>query len=46
MSKGDKQRGNRETKKPKQEKKPAPATANSQADKGPLTLGARKPTKG
>jgi len=46
MSKGDKQRGNRETKKPKQDKKAVSATANSQADKGPLTLGAKKPTKG
>jgi len=47
MSKGDKQRGNRETKKPKQDKKKAPAVAASGSlDRPPLTLGAKKPQKG
>lgn len=46
MSKGDKQRSNRETKKPKQDKKKAPAVANSLSDRPPLTLGAKKPQKG
>ncbi|WP_341210999.1 hypothetical protein [uncultured Limimaricola sp.] len=41
MGKGDNKRGNRETKKPKQEKPKVLATANSGATK-PLTLGEKK----
>lgn len=42
MSKGDKQHGNRETKKPKQEKPKVLATANSNAGKPPLNIGGKK----
>lgn len=42
MSKGDKQRGNREAKKPKQEKPKVLATANSNAGKTPLNVGPKK----
>lgn len=46
MGKGDKTHGNREAKKPKKEKVKVLATANSTGDKGPLTLGSKKPAKG
>ncbi len=42
MSKGDKKQGNREAKKPKQEKPKVLATANSNAGKAPLNIGAKK----
>tara|TARA_R110002096_G_scaffold13853_1_gene48747 strand:+ start:2113 stop:2247 length:135 start_codon:yes stop_codon:yes gene_type:complete len=42
MSKGENRRGNKETKKPKKEKPKVLATANSNAGKGPVTLGAKK----
>jgi hypothetical protein len=42
MGKGDNKRGNKETKKPKQEKPKVLATANSGAAKGPMTLGSKK----
>lgn len=42
MSKGNKTRGNREAKKPKQEKQKAPATANSLAGKPTLVVGGKK----
>ena len=41
MGKGNKQRGNKEAKKPKQEKAKVSATANAGAVK-PLTLGEKK----
>ncbi|WP_411224736.1 hypothetical protein [Marivita sp. S2033] len=41
MGKGDKKRGNKEVKKPKQEKPKVLATANSGAAT-PVTLGAKK----
>lgn len=46
MGKGDNSRGNREAKKPKKETVKVLATANSAGDKGPLTLGSKKPVKG
>jgi len=46
MSKGDKQRSNRETKKPKQDKKKTPpVAATGSLDRPPLTLGAKKPPR-
>jgi hypothetical protein len=45
MGKGDKQRSNRETKKPKQDKAKAPVVANSTAARPPLSLGAKKPPR-
>jgi hypothetical protein len=42
MSKGDKQRGNKEVKKPKREKPKAPATANFMAGKSPLAGAGKK----
>lgn len=42
MSKGDKRHGNKEAKKPKQEKPKVLATANSNAGKAPLNIGGRK----
>lgn len=45
MGKGDKQRSNREIKKPKQDKPKAPVVANSATDRPPLTLGAKKPPR-
>lgn len=42
MSKGDKQRGNKEKKKPKQEKPKVLATANSQAGKSDITVSGKK----
>ena len=42
MSKGDKKQGNREAKKPKQEKPKVLATANSNAGKPPLNIGGKK----
>lgn len=47
MGKGDKQRGNREAKKPKQDKAKAPVVlAGAGADRPTPTLGARKPPRG
>jgi hypothetical protein len=43
MSKGNNRRGNKEVKKPKQEKPKAPATAMAGAAK-PVNLGAKKST--
>ena len=42
MSKGDNKRGNREAKKPKQEKPKVLATANSNAGKSSLNIGGKK----
>jgi hypothetical protein len=42
MSKGDKRRGNRETKKPKKVKEKALATADFNKGKGSLVLGGKK----
>ena len=42
MSKGDKKRGNKETKKPKQEKPKTPATANFLAGKNSLEGAGKK----
>ena len=42
MSKGDKQRGNKEARKPKKEKPKVSATANTVAPGGPVTLGEKK----
>ncbi|KIN71894.1 hypothetical protein [Sulfitobacter guttiformis] len=43
MAKGkNSERGNKETKKPKQEKPKAPATANSLAGKIPLSIAGKK----
>jgi hypothetical protein len=42
MSKGNKTKGNRETKKPKQEKQKVSATANSQAGKPALVVAGKK----
>ncbi len=42
MSKGDKSRSNRETKKPKKVREKVPATANSNAGKDTLNIGAKK----
>ena len=42
MSKGDSKRGNKEAKKPKQEKPKVLATANSNAGKAPLNIGGKK----
>ena len=42
MSKGDKSRGNKEAKKPKQEKQKVLATANSGTNKVPLTVAGKK----
>lgn len=42
MSKGDKQRGNREAKKPKQVKPKVLATADSQSGRSPLTVAGKK----
>lgn len=41
MSKGDTKRGNKEAKKPKQEKPKVLATANSNAGKAPLNIGGK-----
>ena len=42
MSKGDKSRSNRETKKPKKVKEKVLATANSNAGKDGLNIGSKK----
>ncbi|MHC0052290.1 hypothetical protein [Actibacterium sp. D379-3] len=42
MSKGNKQHGNKEAKKPKQEKPKVLATANSNAGKAPLVVAGKK----
>lgn len=42
MGKGDKQRGDKEAKKPKQAKVKIPATANSNAGKTPLVTVGKK----
>jgi hypothetical protein len=42
MSKGDNKRGNKEVKKPKQEKPKILATANANAGKAPLNIGGKK----
>lgn len=42
MSKGDNQRGNKEKKKPKQEKPKVVATADSQAGKAGITVSGKK----
>jgi hypothetical protein len=42
MPKGEQRRGNKETKKPKQEKPKVLATANSNAGKAPLNIGGKK----
>lgn len=42
MSKGDKQRGNKEAKKPKQEKPKIPATASTLATKPGVAIGGKK----
>jgi len=42
MSKGNKTKGNKEAKKPKQEKPKVLATANSLAGKAPITVGGKK----
>ncbi len=42
MSKGDKKRGNKESKKPKQEKPKTLATANFMAGKSPLVSAGKK----
>lgn len=42
MSKGDKKRGNREVKKPKQVKEKVAATADSAKGKTPLNIGNKK----
>lgn len=45
MGKGESKRGNKEAKKPKQEKPKVSATANSGAEK-PVSLGEKKDKKG
>ena len=42
MSKGNNRRGNKESKKPKQDKPKAPATATSLAGKSPLVVAGKK----
>lgn len=42
MSKGDKTRGNKEQKKPKQEKPKVLATANTLGGKAPITVAGKK----
>ena len=42
MSKGDKNRGNREAKKPKKEKVKVLATSNSNSGKGDTMIGGKK----
>jgi len=42
MSKGENRRGNKEMKKPKQEKPKVLATANSNADKAGVNIGGKK----
>ena len=42
MSKGNNKRGNKEAKKPKQEKPKVHATANSQSGKSPLVVAGKK----
>jgi hypothetical protein len=45
MSKGNSKRGNKEAKKPKQEKPKVLATANALAGKPALSIGGKKPSK-